>query len=139
MVDVLAEMGRQTGVSSFYISFVLAPLASNASELVAAYNYATKKTRDSITISLNTLEGAACMNNTFCLGIFYLLVAARGIAWHFHAEVISILFVEVAMTVVAFKKTHRVFDGFLVLGLMPLCLIMVYILKATVFHKYEPS
>merc|ERR550537_839362 len=34
MVDVLGELGDRTGVPAFYVSFVLAPLASNASELV---------------------------------------------------------------------------------------------------------
>jgi len=31
MVDVLSELGNRIDVSPFYISFVLAPLASNAS------------------------------------------------------------------------------------------------------------
>lgn len=68
MVDVLSELGVRTGIPAFYIAFVLAPLASNASELIAAYNYAKKKTPTSISISLATLEGAAVMNNTFVLG-----------------------------------------------------------------------
>ncbi len=50
------------------MSFVLAPLASNASKLIAAYNYSLKKTPASIGISLSTLCGAAVMNNTFGLG-----------------------------------------------------------------------
>jgi Ca2+/H+ antiporter len=68
MVDILSELGTRTGIPSFYIAFVAAPLASNASELIAAYNYAQKKTVATITISLTTLEGAAIMNNTFVLG-----------------------------------------------------------------------
>ena len=31
-VDVLNEIGVRTGIPAFYVSFVLAPLASNASE-----------------------------------------------------------------------------------------------------------
>lgn len=37
MVDVMSEIGARSGVPTFYVSFVLAPLASNASELIAAY------------------------------------------------------------------------------------------------------
>lgn len=70
MVDVLSNVGARTGVAPFYIAFVLAPLASNTSELIASLNYSKKKTRKTITIALSTLEGAACMNNTFCLAIF---------------------------------------------------------------------
>jgi Ca2+/H+ antiporter len=83
MVDVLAEVGKRAGISPFYVSFVLAPLASNASELIAAYSYALKKTQKSVTISLTALEGAACMNNTLCLAIFMGLIYFRGLRWEF--------------------------------------------------------
>ena len=39
-VDVMSNIGERIGVPPFYIAFVLAPLASNASELIAALNYA---------------------------------------------------------------------------------------------------
>ncbi|CAK0860965.1 unnamed protein product [Prorocentrum cordatum] len=94
MVDVLSEWGVRTGVPSFYVSFVLAPFASNASELLAAYSYASKKTPSSITNSLSSLLGAACMNNTFCLGIFLALCYFQGLAWQFTAETIAIIFVQ---------------------------------------------
>jgi Ca2+/H+ antiporter len=45
MVDVLSEFGHRAKVKPFYVAFVLAPLASNASELIASYNYALKKTQ----------------------------------------------------------------------------------------------
>lgn len=56
MVDVLGAVGDRTGISSFYISFVLAPLASNASELIAAFNYSLKKTSRTIVISFAALQ-----------------------------------------------------------------------------------
>ncbi|CAJ1461073.1 unnamed protein product [Effrenium voratum] len=130
MVDVLAEIGRQSGIPSFYISFVLAPLASNSSELVAAYNYAARKTSKTITIALNTLEGAACMNNTFCLGIFMGLVYFQGLAWKFTAETITILVVEFALAGIVLLSHHqRVIDAFLILLLFPGALGMVYVLE----------
>lgn len=57
MVSVLSEVGKRTGISSFYISFIFAPLASNASEVIASYKYSLKKTSQSITISMSALEG----------------------------------------------------------------------------------
>jgi Ca2+/Na+ antiporter len=65
MVDVMQEIAVRASISPFYVSFVLAPLASNASEVVASMFYAAKKTRKTMTVSLSALEGAACMNNTF--------------------------------------------------------------------------
>merc|ERR1719284_1881867 len=74
MVDVLAQIGKVTGIPAFYVSFVLAPLASNASELLSSMKLAAKKSSGSLTQALQTLEGAACMNNTFCVGIFLFLI-----------------------------------------------------------------
>ncbi|CAM9905519.1 unnamed protein product, partial [Heterosigma akashiwo] len=95
MVDVLTAVGERTGVPAFYVAFVLAPLASNASELIAAYNYAAKKTSSTILVSLSALQGAACMNNTFCLAVFFALIYFKGLAWEYAAETFSIIFVQV--------------------------------------------
>jgi len=130
MVDVLNEMGNRSHVPTFYISFVLAPLASNASELVAAYKYASKKSRKTITISLNTLEGAACMNNTFCLAIFYALIFMQGLAWKFTAETMSIILVQFVVAVVVLcKRQQTLMTGLSLLLLFPSALIFVYILE----------
>jgi len=130
MVDVLAGIGKATGVPSFYIAFILAPLASNASELVAAYSYSLKKTSKTITISLSTLEGAACMNNTFCLAIFFGLIYCQGLAWKFTAETISILVVQLIMFgIVMMKDTQTLADGVGILMLLPLSLALVYVLE----------
>jgi len=130
MVDVLSAMGRDMGINPFYVSFVLAPIASNASELTAAFNFASKKTKSSITISLDTLLGAACMNNTFCLGVFLALVYYQGLAWKFSAETLTILVTEwIMFAYVMVKKTQTMADGFFVLALYPLSLALVYALE----------
>jgi Ca2+/Na+ antiporter len=130
MVDVLSEIGNRTGISSFYIAFVFAPLASNASEVIAAYNYAQKKTASSMTISLSALQGACIMNNTFVLGIFLLLIFLNGLYWEYFAETLSILLVQIAMALMARKKVHTVRDGFIILALYPLSLLVVATLEA---------
>merc|ERR1712066_936138 len=84
-------------ISPFYVSFVLAPLASNATEVVAAYSFAKRRTIKSMTASLSSLLGAGVMNNTFCLGIFLALVYLKGLAWEFSAETISIITVELVI------------------------------------------
>eukprot|EP00747_Dinoflagellata_sp_TGD_P100651 gnl/TRDRNA2_/TRDRNA2_168096_c0_seq7.p1 gnl/TRDRNA2_/TRDRNA2_168096_c0~~gnl/TRDRNA2_/TRDRNA2_168096_c0_seq7.p1 ORF type:complete len:535 (-),score=132.02 gnl/TRDRNA2_/TRDRNA2_168096_c0_seq7:52-1656(-) len=130
MVDVLGAIGDKTGIPSFYIAFVLAPLASNASELVAAYSYALKKTSKTITISMSTLLGAAIMNNTYCLGIFFGLIYFQGLAWKFTAETIAIVLVQWIMAVIAIgKQTQSMMDGFLVVSLYPMCLVLVWAME----------
>lgn len=130
MVGCLSELGARTGIPAFYISFVLAPLASNASELLAAYNYATKKTRKTISISIATLLGAACMNNTFCLGIFMALMAFKGdLAWEFTAETVAILIVEGIMGILALRKTHTLGSALFVACVFPASLVLVLVLE----------
>jgi len=131
MVDCLGAIGKMSGVPAFYVAFLLAPLASNASELVASFKLASKKSPESITQSLQTLEGAAIMNNTYCLGIFYGLIYVQGLAWKFTAETLSIVLVQLlvgAMVFVTDKQT--VFYGVIVFSFYPLSLIFVAVLEA---------
>jgi Ca2+/Na+ antiporter len=130
MVDVFSGIGKMVGVDAFYVSFVLAPLASNASELIAAYNYAMKKTTTTITTSLTALQGAACMNNTFCLGIFMALIFFKKLEWNFSAETISIVFVQFAMVLISMKKYHFMRDAWAVLALYPVSLVLVWFLES---------
>lgn len=131
MVDVLGAWGVELGIPAFYISFVLAPFASNASELIAAANYASKKTQKAMTTSLSTLVGAACMNNTFCLAIFYALIWTQDLAWQFTAETISIVVIQWMIGFVAITKTtHTVCTGFLIIMCYPLCLLIVAVLES---------
>ena len=131
MCDILANLGKRSGVKAFYVSFVLAPLASNASELIAAYNYALKKTVKTMTISISTLLGAACMNNTFCLAIFlFKIVQQSDLVWQYSAETISILFVEYIMFVFAMKKHYVTYQGLFIISIFPLSIVLVAVLEA---------
>jgi Ca2+/Na+ antiporter len=104
MTDVLGALGARTGIKPFYVSFVIAPLASNASELIASYSYALKKTPKSISIALQALQGAACMNNTFCLSIFMALIYFQGLAWEYSAETVAIVVAQIGVAIVSSRK-----------------------------------
>merc|ERR1712139_65344 len=106
-VDVLTNWGERLGIEAFYISFVVAPFASNASELLSAYTYAKKKSPKAMTTSLSTLIGAACMNNTFCLGIFFALIWVKKLAWQFTAETIAIMAIQWMIGLLAMAKNTQ--------------------------------
>mmetsp|Transcript_28455 Transcript_28455/g.28783 ORF Transcript_28455/g.28783 Transcript_28455/m.28783 type:complete len:551 (+) Transcript_28455:102-1754(+) len=130
MVDALGSLGDRLNIKPFYVAFVLAPLVSNGSELVAAYNYSIKKTKKSISISLTTLTGAAAMNNTFCLGIFMILVYVKELAWVFSAETVSLLIAEVIVGCMAFMSVQRLWHGLVILSVYPLSLVLVAALES---------
>ena len=130
MVDVMQEIAVRSHVSPFYVSFILAPLASNASEVIASQYYAAKKTRKTITVSLSALEGAASMNNTFCLSIFMGLIFFRGLAWQYTAETIAIVVVQFFMAWIVQRDTLTASEGLFILAIFPLSLVFVGALEA---------
>jgi len=131
MVDVMQEVASRMGLSPFYVSFVLAPLASNASEVLASQYYAAKKTRKTITVSLSALEGAAVMNNTFCLSIFMGLIYFRGLAWQYTAETMAILLVQFIIGFLVQKnKIMRTTEAIAILSIFPLSIAFVATMEA---------
>jgi Ca2+/H+ antiporter len=130
MVDVMQEIAVRLGMSPFYVSFILAPLASNASEVIASQYYASKKTRKTITVSLSALEGAASMNNTFCLSIFMGLIYFRGLAWQYSAETIAIVLVQFIIAYMVQRKVLLLRQGLIILSIFPLSIAFVAILEA---------
>ena len=97
-----------------------------------SYRFAQKKTKNSITNSLQQLYGAAIMNNTMTLGVFLLLIAMQGLYWDYSAESIAIVFVQVVLFGFCFNRVMTVASGFAVLSLYPICLVGVYVLENVV-------
>jgi len=125
MVEVMSNVGERLKIPPFYISFVLAPLASNASELLASVSYAKKKTQKTITVALAALEGAACMNNTFCLAIFMALIYFKNLAWKFTAETAAILLIQLIVGIIAMQKTMTTGTAYLILAMFPLSIVFI--------------
>jgi len=127
---VMSELGKRMSISPFFVSFVLAPIASNGSELVAAYTLASRKTVAKATAGVSTLIGAGTMNNTLCLGVFFALIFFRGLKWTFTAETISILVVEIVCALIGLKTTQTMADGIIIASMFPLSIALVATLEA---------
>ena len=97
---------------------------------VAAYAYALKKTEKTMTISLSSLIGAACMNNTFCLALFLFLVYFKDLKWVFTAETACIVIIEVIMFFIARIRLQKVWFALVVGSLFPLGICIVAALEA---------
>merc|ERR1712072_361708 len=128
--DVLTAIGERIGVNAFYVAFVVAPLITNGSELMASYTFAQKKTMKSMTVAYEQLLGAAVMNNTYCLFIFLILIATQGLYWNYTAEVIAILLAELCVFVVATQfKVHTMKTALAVLAIYPATILVVWMLE----------
>lgn len=149
LVTTMAVFADKVGVSAFYVSFVVAPFASNASEVMAALQFATKRNSKGVSLMFGSLYGSANMNvgwcrphgmptltttltlcqNTFALSIFLGLVAFRGLQWLFTAEVVVILFVTFAVGMQGRRRTVRMYQAALVAALYPFSIMAIYGLK----------
>eukprot|EP00274_Cyanoptyche_gloeocystis_P006906 CAMPEP_0196654100 /NCGR_PEP_ID=MMETSP1086-20130531/3774_1 /TAXON_ID=77921 /ORGANISM="Cyanoptyche gloeocystis , Strain SAG4.97" /LENGTH=547 /DNA_ID=CAMNT_0041985659 /DNA_START=29 /DNA_END=1673 /DNA_ORIENTATION=- len=140
LVDTISKLADKLRVDPFFVAFVLCPIASNASELIASVIFASRKTKKSINLTYGALYGGACMNNTLCLGIFLAMVYFRALAWDYSAEVACILVVELVVGAVALAgDTVRSWKGLIVGGLYFFSLGLVAFLQSSLINGTESS
>eukprot|EP00461_Guttulinopsis_vulgaris_P001174 UN01174 len=128
-VDVLVEVGVKLKIDAFYISFLISPLASNASEFVSSLKFAMKKTDISLGMTLSSLFGAATMNNTLALSIFCGLIYFRNLPWENSAECITLLCTITLVGLLSRKQTYPLWKAIALFSLLPISLTMIYVLN----------
>nr|XP_043626999.1 sodium/calcium exchanger NCL-like [Erigeron canadensis] len=129
LVDAVDNFSAATSIPSFFISFIVLPLATNSSEAVSAIIFATRKKQRSASLTFSELYGAVTMNNVLCLSVFLALVYVRGLTWDFSSEVLVILIVCIVMGVFgSCRTTFPLWTSFLAFLLYPFSLILVYVL-----------
>ena len=130
MVSTISDFAKTASIPAFYIFFIVTPYCSNASELISSLQFASKKKIENASLTYSQIYGAASMNNTMCLGIFFALIYFRGLTWEFSAETLSILIVTWIMGAISFRKrTFAMWWGIPVLALYPLSIVFVYLLE----------
>jgi len=130
MVEAVAGLSTATGIPSFYISFVVTPLASNASELLSSLQFARKKKRENISLTFSQVYGAVTMNNTLCLGLFLLVIYAQDLDWEYSAEVLVTVVSTLAIGAMAWSRvSFPTWFAFPVLALWPGSVVLMVILK----------
>lgn len=76
------------------------------------------------------LYGAVAMNGTLSLGIFFALIAFRGLSWTFSAEVIAIVFAILAVGIpCAIFRTFPLIWVVYNIPIYPLAVFMVWALE----------
>ncbi|CAH3015951.1 unnamed protein product [Porites evermanni] len=136
MCDVLDSLTNSKNksyipISAFYVSFVVTPLCSNASELVSSLIFASKKKKENISMTFAQLYGAGTMNNTLCLGIFAALVYFRDLKWYYSAEVTVIIFVQWLVGITGFRMTYKLWMAILVGSLYVVSIGLVALLESS--------
>jgi len=130
MVQVIQDFGVSINIKPFYVSFVICPICSNASELISSLIFAAKKKRINTSLTFGQLYGAATMNNSLVLGIFFALIFFRHLVWNFSVETMAILLVTIVVGLFsAFRTTYTTWMAIPVLSLYPGSLLFVYLIE----------
>jgi|TARA_B110000208_G_scaffold134108_1_gene162279 hypothetical protein len=97
MVAAITAFGSLAGISSFLLSMVIVPIASNMSELIGTYYNAAKKKKKVLSMLYSMLYGGVVMNNAVSLATFLLCLIARDLEWNFAAETLSVILIVLMM------------------------------------------
>ncbi|MCO5572604.1 hypothetical protein L7F22_026361 [Adiantum nelumboides] len=133
LVDAVDAFSTSISIPSFFVSFVLLPLASNSSEGVSSVMFSARKKEKNFSLTYSQIYGAVTMNSTMGLGIFLAVVYARQLEWDFSSEVMVIVIVVVVMGLVgSFRKVFPLWMTGIALFLYPLSLGLVAVLDYVV-------
>lgn len=129
LVDAVDNFSDATSIPSFFISFIIMPLATNSSEGVSAIIFASRKKKRTASLTYSEIYGAVTMNNTLCLGVFLAIIYFRGLDWDFSAEVLVIVLVVLVMGLLSsFRTTFPLWMSSIAFIFYPLTLAIVYVL-----------
>jgi len=130
MVEAVNNFSTASGIPSFFVAFVVTPLASNSSELVSSLQFASKKRSKNISLTFSQVYGAVTMNNTLCLGVFLLVIFLQDLSWTYTAEVFTIVFSTTLVGLLGYSRTtFKTWLSWPVLSLYPLSIIGVYLME----------
>ncbi|GKV02059.1 hypothetical protein SLEP1_g14543 [Rubroshorea leprosula] len=128
LVDAVDNFSDATSIPTFFVSFIVLPLATS-SEAVSGIIFASRKRQRTTSLTFSLLYGAVTMNNVLCLSVFLALVYVRGLTWDFSSEVLIILIVCLVMGAFAsFRTTFPLWTCLVAFILYPFSLALVCVL-----------
>ncbi|KAK6259853.1 hypothetical protein SCA6_014327 [Theobroma cacao] len=128
LVDAVSSFSTASSIPSFFVSFVILPIAST-SEAVSALNFTGRKQLTTASLTYSQIYGSVTMSNILSLSVFLGLVYFRDLTWDFAAEVLVILIVCIVMGAIAsFRTTFPLWMSLVAFALYPFSLLLVYVL-----------
>ncbi|XWS10958.1 hypothetical protein CRYUN_Cryun38cG0043000 [Craigia yunnanensis] len=130
LVYSVQSFSEAASIPSFFISFILVPLTTNARTAISAISAAWRKKPRTTSLTFSEIYGGVFMNNILGFSVLLALVYARGLAWEFSGEVLVVLIVCGVMGLIAsFRSTFPLWMSLLAFLLYPLSLLLVYVLN----------
>ncbi|PSS24599.1 Calmodulin like [Actinidia chinensis var. chinensis] len=129
LIKTVSEFATSANISSFYVSYVVIPLAFNYRQAVATITTSTQKTKKAISLTLSEIYGAVFMNNVMGLIMFLILIYIRDLPWDVSAEVLVVLIICLVMGVFTSARTSfPLWTSLVAYLLYPISLLLLYVL-----------
>ena len=130
LIQTITKVGNLMNIRPFFISMVITPVASNASELISSIIFSSAKRKKNTSLLFSALYGGVAMNNALNFGTFLLLLWMKNLQWKFPAETFSLLFVTFFVGLIGMMNiTLRVWYVIPVVLCFPFSVILVYFLQ----------
>ncbi|XP_045801287.1 sodium/calcium exchanger NCL-like [Trifolium pratense] len=130
LIATVQKFSEAAGISSFFISFMLVPFATNFREATSAIKKASYKRSSNTSHIIYEIYGAVFMNNILGFVVISILIYMRNITWEFSADVLVVAIVCIVMGVTAiFRATFPIWTSLPAYLLYLISLVLVFVLK----------
>ncbi|KAI3525208.1 hypothetical protein L1887_03883 [Cichorium endivia] len=130
LIHSVHNVSTAANIPSFFISFILVPLATNARAAISAIKTASQRNERTTSLTFSELYDGVFMNNVLGFSVLLAVIYFRGLTWDFSAEVLIVLIVCTIMGVAAsFRSKFPIWTSFIAYLLYPLSLVFVYLVN----------
>ncbi|XP_048321137.2 sodium/calcium exchanger NCL2 [Ziziphus jujuba] len=128
LIESVQNFSKAAGINSFFVSFVLVPLATNARAATSAITAATHKTPRTTSLTFSEIYGGVFMNNILGFSVLLGIIYAREMRWEYSAEVLVVVFVCIGMGLIAsLQSSFPLWISFMAYLFYPFSLLLVYV------------
>lgn len=129
LIYSIVDLSEAMGLPTFYISFVIIPIALRFKLAVSAIFPASQKSLKTASLTFSEIYGDVFMNNITGLTGLLAIVYIKGLTWDYSGEVLVVLVVCAIIGLVAyFRTTYPLWTCMLAFILYPFSLFLVYVL-----------
>ncbi|XP_062015797.1 sodium/calcium exchanger NCL-like [Rosa rugosa] len=130
LIDNVQDFSGAAGIPSFFVAFVLVPLATNARQAISAISAASRQTPRTTDLTFSEIYGGVFMNNVLGFSVLLAIIYVREMTWEFSAEVLVVLIVCIVVGLIAsLRSTFPLWTAFVAFLLYPVSLLLVYIIN----------
>nr|XP_043627059.1 sodium/calcium exchanger NCL2-like [Erigeron canadensis] len=127
LIHSVQKVSSGANIPSFFVSFILVPLATNARAAISAFQTVNQRKERTTSLTFSELYNGVFMNNVLGFSVLLAVIYFRGLTWDFSGEVLAVLMVCIIVGIAtSFRSKFPIWTSILAYLLYPLSLISVY-------------